>query len=165
MNYMPLLTFLGTVASIVGAIFSFFQAKRSRNAAKEAKHVQKQLVHQRQTSELAQIQASCERAIKSMDRYGIASAPGSLQGVDPANEANDVQAFILVLKKNKAYFRGNAANEIDLFVAEVSQLLDTFAQSSEPGDLRKYGNQILMKLGDCAAVIKTRFESKRDKLN
>ena len=51
MDLMSILTVLGTIASIGGAWVSINQARKSRDAAKEAKKVRAQLIDHRKTSE------------------------------------------------------------------------------------------------------------------
>ena len=81
MDAMTLFTIIGTIATIAGAIISLWQAKVSQNAAKDARKIRSELIDYRKTSELAQIQATCRKAQKSMEKYGPGSTPSSLIGV------------------------------------------------------------------------------------
>ena len=69
---------LGAIASIFSAVISFWQAKKSRKAAREAKEVRKELIDHRKTSELAHLQAVCKKAQNSIGKYGPSSIPSNL---------------------------------------------------------------------------------------
>ena len=59
---------------------SVWQASSARKSAKEAVRVKAQLIDKRKASELARVQTVCKEAVKSMGKYGPASAPSSLTG-------------------------------------------------------------------------------------
>ena len=110
-----LVAVIGTIASIIGAIISVWQARKSKKSAIEAKQVKSQLLHHRKTSELAQLFALCKKSQVTMSKYGPASTPSSLQGIVPDNDAKEVQEFILLLRENRSYFQKNQRNDADIF--------------------------------------------------
>lgn len=162
MDAMSTLAVIGTVASIGGAWVSINQAGKSKIAAEEAKKVQTQLVDHRKTSDLAQIQSSCKKAQKAMEKYGPGSVPSSLVGIEPGNDARDVQDFIMKVREYRAYFGSKSQNEADQFCEVITPLLDVFAQTSKPEGLRDNGKQIVVHLANMAASIKRLLDAKRE---
>jgi hypothetical protein len=159
---MSVLTWVGTVASIGGAVISIWQASQSRTAADEAIRIREQLVGHREASELAQVQAICKKAQKSMEKYGPGSVPSSLIGISPKTDAADLQEFILYLKEQRAHFGAGRPNEADQFCEILTPLLDKFAQADSPDFLREYGKQIVIHLSTIAAAIKRQLDGKRE---
>ena len=164
MDAMTLFTIIGTVATIVGAVISFWQARVSQSAAKDARKIRAELIDHRKSSELAQIQAICRKAQKSMEKYGPGSTLSSLVGISLEKDAQDVQEFVLLLMENRAHFGYINPNVADEFCEKVSQLLDRFAQS-QGTDVRKFGSQILLSIGNMASVIKKLVDTKREELH
>lgn len=162
MDAMSVLTVVGTMASIGGAWVSINQAGKSRTAAEEAKKVRAQLVDHRKTSDLAQVQSLCKKAQKSMEKYGPGSVPSSLVGIEPGNDAQDVQDFIMTTREHRAYFGNKSPNEADEFCNVITPLLDYFAQTKEPEGLREHGKQIVVHLANMAAIIKRHLDSKKE---
>lgn len=162
MDMMEALTWVGTILSVVGAGVSIWQAIRSKSAATEARRIRSLLIDHRETSELSQIQASCRKAQKSMDKYGPGSVADNLHGVSPANDARDVQEFILCLQEQRAHFGETQPNDVDKFCDVLLPLLDEFAQALDPVLLRDKGKQIVIQLSGFSAVIKLHLDRKRE---
>ena len=162
------ITIVGTLATVAGAVLSFWQAKISQNAAKasisaakDAKKVRAELIDHRKASELSQIQTTCRKAQKSMEKYGPGSSPSSLIGVSPEKDAQDVQEFVLLLMENRVYFGNETSNDADDFCEKIYPLLDKFAQSQD-AEPRKHGRLILLLISEMTSVIKKLLDAKRE---
>lgn len=164
MDAMTVFTIIGTVATIAGAVISYWQARVSQTAAKDARKIRAELIDHRKASELAQIQTVCRKAQKSMEKYGPSSTPSSLAGVSPEKDAQDVQEFILLLMENRAHFENSDSNDADEFCDKTNRLLDKFVQS-QGIDMKKVGSQILLSIGSIASVIKKLVDAKREELH
>ena len=162
MNTMEVLTWLGTILSVIGAGISIWQAIRSNSAADEARRIRSLLIDHRETSELSLIQASCRKAQKSMDKYGPGSAAHNLHGISSANDARDVQEFVFCLQEQRAHFGETQPNQVDNFCNVLVPLLDEFAQAYDPNLLREKGKQIVLQLSEFSAVIKLHLDRKRE---
>lgn len=162
MDAMSIVTVVGTVASIGGAWVSINQAGKSRTAADEAKKVRAQLIDHRKTSDLAKVQSLCKNAQKAMEKYGPGSVPSSLLGIEPNNDAREVQDFIMTIHEHCAYFGTKSPNEADQFCEAITPLLDTFAQTTDSEGLRDNGKQILVNLANMAASIKRLLDAKKE---
>jgi len=159
-----LIAIIGTVASIIGAVISVWQAKSSRKSAFEANQVKLQLLHHRKTSELAQLLALCRKAQVTMTKYGPASTQNSLQGVVPHNDAKEVQDFILFLKENRGYFQRRPGNDADSFCEDVNLLISKMVQSDNIENLRSTGTEILLKINSMLSIIRKKLDHKQEKV-
>ena len=159
---MDVMTLIGTIASIGGAAVSIWQASVSRSAADEAIRVRAQLIDHREASELTHVQTLCKKAQKSMEKYGPGSVPSSLAGVSSANDAADVQEFVVGLKEQRAHFGSGKPNEADQFCDVLTPILDRFAQAVSPQDMREHGKNIVIHLSSMSASIKRQLDGKRD---
>ncbi len=63
----------GALASIIAAAIAIWQASKARSAAGEAEKIREQMIGQRETSELSQVQVNCRRAQNTMVKYGPAA--------------------------------------------------------------------------------------------
>jgi hypothetical protein len=153
------ITILGTVASIWGAIISIQQAIASKRSAGEAERARLQTVNQRRTSDLAELKVHCERAQKSMEKYGPGASSIGLSGINPENDAADVRTLLLEANKNRGgFYRG----EVDIFTAKISPLLDTFVLPKERTRIQPNGKAVLMEVSNFLAVVKAGHDAKRE---
>ena len=145
------------IASIGGAAFSLWQANKSGKAAREADSIRKQMIRQRENVEIGRLQASCSKAIKSMEKYGPASTSSQLSGISPDRDAFDVQEFILLLKDHRALFGTDSSNAADIFYEIVEPTLNLFSSSKEPNALRDNGREIIRQLLVMSSLIKMKL--------
>jgi hypothetical protein len=160
MDGMFWLSIIGTVTSIASAGIAVQQARLSRSSADIALQARNELIAKRETAELSQLQAMCKQAQRAMEKYGPGSVPSSLTGISPEDDAKKVQEFMLLITEMKAYFGNNSPNEADEFLRNLGPLLDSFARSSEPKDLRQHGTLILISLSTMTAVIKKYLDNR-----
>jgi hypothetical protein len=163
METMTILTWVGTVASLGGAGVSLWQSLKSRSAAEEAERIRSQLIDHRKAVELAQVQATCRKAQKSMEKYGPGSVPSSLAGIiSQEKDAGDVQEFIVVLREHREHFGARQPNVVDQFCKTLTPVLNAFAQATDHVLWREHGSQIVIHLSSIAADIKKRLDHKRE---
>lgn len=160
-----LLTIIGTLASFLGAFISVRQARRSREAADEAIRARAQMVGQRETSELAQLHVKCKNVQKDMGKYGPASPPEQLQGVNFEKDGQRVQDFILDINENSGLFEGNNPNKVHVFCELMRPLLEQFSSARTPKKRKEHGNEILLQLNSMNAILKQRLDTNREKVH
>ena len=164
MDLLSFIAIIGTIASIVGAIISLWQAKKSKTSAIEASQIRSQLLHHRKTSELAQLLALCRKVQKKMVKYGPASTKTSLQGIVPDNDAKEVQDFILLLKENRSFFQKKQTNDADSFCENMNVLISEFVQSDDKQNLKKIGTEILLKINSMLSIIRKKLDYKQEQV-
>lgn len=153
------LTIVGTIASIWGANVSIQQAIASKKSAGEAERARQQIVNQRRTSDLAELKVHCERAQKSMEKYGPGASATSLSGINPDNDVADVRTLLLEANKNQESFH---RGEVKIFVGKISPLLDTFVKQNERSRMQQNGKAVLMEVSNFLAVVKSSHDAKRE---
>lgn len=154
------LTVLGTVASIWGAVVSLKQSRAAQESATEAQRVRAQLVNQRRTSDLAALKVHCERAVRTMEKYGPAAAASSLKGVNPETDAADVQRLILEASGMREAF---GQSQAETFVNKVTPLLQLFVSPGERAHLKPNGQAVLMETSNFLAVVRSTLDEKRER--
>lgn len=163
---MDIMTLIFGSASIFGALVSIQQACAAKTAAQKAEDARAQIVENRKTSELAELKTLCGIAQKSIEKYGEAANPLTLKGASLDRDCDDVQKFLLKLKEYRTIFGSKSHNPADEFGDKVRPLLKKLAQSSpSPVEMCKFGSQILGKLSDMSAKIKTPLDRKKETVN
>lgn len=160
----PVLTIIGTIASIIGAFVAVKYAKNSEVFAKEAKKVRDQLIGQRKTSELSEVHAYLRKAQNAMVKYGQASTPALLQGVHVSHDAQEVQDFLLLLKEHRALFGSSNPNDADLLCEKLNPLLENFVDEKDTSNRTKMGREILSHINNFMPNVKKVLDTRKDKI-
>ena len=155
------LTILGTIASLWGAIFSYQQAIAAKSSAGEAARARSQIVNQRRTSDFAELKVHCERAQKSVEKYGPGASALSLTGINPENDATEVRNLMLEANQMRDSFQ---KGEGQIFVSKISPLLDLFVQPKEHSRIQQNGNAVLMEVSNFLSVVKSNYDAKRESI-
>jgi hypothetical protein len=158
------LTIVGTLASLLGAGIAIWQSVKAKASANEAERIKNQIFGYRATSELSQLQAGCKKAQNSMSKYGPGSPSSSLKGVEPENDARDVQEFLLLVKEYREYFKERRRNQADSLCDAINPLLKDFSDETNPQKQKDLGTQILFLVSDFTSVIKKLVDSKIQKI-
>lgn len=156
------LTAVGTVATIWSTLIAKQQASAAADSATEAARARDQIVNQRRTSDLAELKVHCDRAMKSMEKYGPGASSSSLIGVSPQNDAQDVQTLLLEANRVRTLF---SMNEVDLFVSRITPLLERFVDMSESGRLQFNGKALLMECSNFLSIVKSNLDNKRESIS
>lgn len=134
------------IASIVGSLFSFWQAKKSQSAADHAQKVKDQIIVHKKAVEMSELLSLCQKAQKAMAKFGPASIQPNLRGINATLEAEAVQEFYVYLKQNRRLFGESLPNRADDYCEKLSSCLDNFAQSRNEEELRLFGKKLFILL-------------------
>lgn len=160
MDGSSLFNLVAGLASIGGAIISFWQANKSETAAKLAENIKSQLITNKKNSEISGLMTACDNVIRTMQKYGPGSVPSSLLGITPSTDAQEVQNFYASIKRNRGLFSNNVPNEADLFCAKLLPDLENFSKANDEAGLKKNGTKIYINLTDLSSIIKTIVDNK-----
>ncbi len=153
-------TAIGTVASVLGAAVSIWQARRARSAAQQASRIRRELAGRREASELGSLEACCRRAQARVTKYGPAASPDSLRGIDRSADAGVVQEFVLLLREHRQYFGPRTPNAADELCSTVEVALRSFARAGDSEAGAVAGSEILLALSSFLPRLKRAHETK-----
>lgn len=157
-----IITVVGTLASVASAIFAWRQAETARDSANKAEEIRTQLISHRKTSELSELKVALGKAQTAMTKYGPASAKSSLQGVNQARDASDVQDFLLSLKENRNLFQRNGINSADILCTRLYELIATFSSATTSSNKKEAGTELLEAINSFSPVVKQALDSRKE---
>lgn len=155
-------TWIGTLASLIGAGYAFKQAGDAKDAASEAKRVQASLVDHRKAAELAELQNACRHALKALSRYGPGAVPESLKGASTSADAKEIQDFLVAVKEQRAHFDSKQPNEADVFYSDSTPQLESLARAVTVEQMCEAGGRLFVLLTSFSAVIKRQADLRRE---
>ena len=139
------LTWIGSVCSILGAGYACYQASISKSAAEISKSIKNQLINHRKTSELSELQSLLRTAQKAFNKYA-SSNPSSLKGVDHNTNAQVVLEFINKLKVLREYFSDDFDNAADKTYDVINENLALFRSTTASSKVSSIGVEILLSI-------------------
>lgn len=137
-----IVNWIGSICSILGAIYALRQANVAKKAANLAQSIKHQLISHRKTSELSELQALLNAAQKAFNKYG-SSNPKGLAGISHNLDAEVVLDFINKLKSFRDYFSDHSTNVADETYNEIYLELIEFRKASSGKKISEHGSNIL----------------------
>lgn len=139
------LNWIGSICSILGAGYAFYQARISKSAAEISQSIRNQLINHRKTSELAELQVMLRSAQNTFNKYA-SSNPSSLKGIAHNSDAQVVLEFINKLKALREYFSDHLDNAADNAYDEINENLKKFKTMSSSKLVSTIGSEILTSI-------------------
>ena len=150
---MDYLSIIGSLASILGAIWAWKEARSSEKSANKAKQIKEQLISHRKTSELVELQSLHNTALLAFKKYGSSSST-SLTGINHNSDAQLSLDFIHKLKEFREYFNSMSGNAADNLFNEINDELATFKNVTNSQQISSHGTLILNHLASFAPLLK-----------
>jgi len=156
-----ILTIIGTIASIAGAVYSYVQAKSAKTSAEIAKDAEKNIRQHRSTSEIAKIKEKTESLISEVNIYGHGGNINRYQVADHDKNAEKIQGLCLTINGLISSFTGKSKTEIAALSNDIEQELINFNNQNITDESRKAsGRTILNKLSMLNSKLKSILDKK-----
>lgn len=158
------ITFIATGLSIIGGLIAIWQAYIATREANRVEQYRNEIITVRKAVDFSSIEATLSRTINLISKYGPASSESSLFGVNPQKDAEEVQHFITILRKNKPLFEGYFS-EIDDLCNEISDLVNELVKSY-PGnyvEMKNKGTTLYHRLTDFSPALKGNLDHLKEK--
>jgi len=102
-------TIVGTLLSLGGAIFTYFQAKKSKSYAKEIEQIRDRFLNVRAINDIANINQELHRTMNSFKKYSSYSKVGTI-GASYEEDISNLNDFIDTIKEKIYLFNKDETN-------------------------------------------------------
>jgi hypothetical protein len=154
-------SYFAGVASIIGAILSIWQARKSKRSADRAQEIKEQIISNKETSELTELRDCLQQAKRSMEKFGPGAIPSNLAGISPLiREVQDVQGFYEILKLYRCLFGQTTPNKADIFSEDLRIALESYAQSENNQEILENGKNVYILLIGFSSEVKLLLDEK-----
>lgn len=156
------LSIVGSIASIFGAAWAFMEAKKAARSASAAERVRQELVNRRELAEVAQIHSEIKRVLGVIARVGPTSTPQHVKGVNCADIAGEVQAFIAMLLEQRNHFSDFYSDRATELRNELKMDIEGLAEARAFEDKKRFGKSIYYKIENFTPVVKQLSDAKQE---
>jgi hypothetical protein len=156
------LNWIGSVCSILGAVYACYQASISKSAAEISMSIKNQLINHRKTSELSELQTLLRAAQNAFNKYA-SSNPSSLKGIDHNSDAQVVLEFINKLKASRDYFADHFDNAADKTYDEINSNLALFRATIASSEVSTIGAEILTSITGFSPSLQRELNAHKEK--
>lgn len=160
MPNMDLFNVVAGLASIGGGIFSFWQAWEAKKAAENARQIEKNISHHRETSDISRLKEKADALTSEIGVYGPGANAIRYSTADHGKNSELIQDFILKVTEFQGCFKAPTKAQVLTLVSDVETELRVFNTIGiNDRDRKESGSKILSKV----SMMNSKFKSVLDK--
>lgn len=164
MGLETVLSVIGSIASIGGAIWALVEARKSAHSATKAQRLRDELVHRREIVEVSQVHVETKRILATVSKIGPACDPEILRGINCVEIAHQVEEYVRFIVEQSSHFDDffeNKANELSDDLKDDIVMLSEAKNSLEK---KEYGKSIYYKIQNFMPAAKQLSDEKKEKV-
>jgi hypothetical protein len=157
-----ILSIIASVVSIVGAIWSLVEAKRSAGSARDAETIRNELVNRRKLVEVSQVLTDTRRILTAVSKVGPSSDAKRLKGINSSEVAKEVEEYSRGLLEQSSHFSQFFDNAAQALSEDLKLDIEALAEAISPEDKRRAGKSIYYKIQTFMPLVKQMADEKRE---
>ena len=156
------LSFFGSIASIIGAIYAYRQAIKSRNYATEAQKLRDEFISKRKLVEVSQVHFETNRILKLVAKVGPTCTASSIKGINVSNVAQEVEEYSRFLNAQSDNFNELLSNQASELCKSLNADIETLSEAIKFEDIKAAGKTIYYKINAFMPVAKLRTDDQKE---
>lgn len=156
------LSIIGSIASILGAIWALVQAKKAACSADAAERVLRGMVDRRKLTEIVQVHTEIKRVLNVVARVGPTSTPQLVKGVNCADIAREVETFVAMLQKQRSHFSDLYSDRATELRNSLKLDIEGLSEAKTFEDKKRFGKSIYYKIENFTSVVKQLSDAKKE---
>ena len=165
MDWVVLLSVLGSVASVGGAFFSIRAERNAKSSAAAAIDAKDKILKRQKTTDLTQILFEAKKVQNAFGKYSVASSGRSLAGVEFEKDVELLQNFIFNFNECRGTINELSDIETESTYNELNQLQGDFNTGKGVGNKMNYGKQIRLLIDSIIFKAKESIDSQNSEID
>jgi len=157
-----LLSILGSIASIGGAVWAYYQAVQSKKYATEARHLRDDIVNRRKLVEVSQVYSETKRILNVVSRIGPTCTADSIKGIDCAGIAKEVEEYSRFLNEQSSHFDEFFNNRARELCDQLASDIEALSEATQFENIKKNGKNIYYKIYEFLPFVKSLTDEKKE---
>lgn len=136
---MEVLSIIGSIASIIGAIWALNEGRKAKGFCEQAQQIKNDLIEHRHIAELSKMQSEAIQTLKTVSQIGPTCTQTNIVGINTNNVAKKLQDFSLFLKEHKS--TGNLDRKINKLCSSLKPVIELLAIEKDFEKIKENGKE------------------------
>lgn len=158
------LSVIGSIISIVSAIWAFFEARKALGAASRAEEVRDQIIERRIIVEVSRVYAETTRILKTVSAVGPSCNQALLRGVSTALIAKEIEEYARFLNEQSVHFSDAFDNRAKELCSDLREDIEALADAKSFDEKKNAGKRIYYKINNFLPIVKMLSDEKRESI-
>lgn len=155
---------IGSLASIGGAIWAFFEARKAALSANKAETVRDEIIERRKIVEVSQVHAETSRILKVVSTVGPSCTPSFLKGVNCGAIAKDIEEYSRYINEHSSHFSDFFENKARALCGDLLPDIELLAEAKSFEDKKAAGKSIYYKINSFMPFVKELADEKKERV-
>lgn len=157
------ISIIGALASIIAAIWAFYEAHKAAKAASKAELLRNEIIERRKMIEVSQVYAETSRILKTVSAVGPSCNPSLLRGVNCGNIAKEVEEYSRFINEQRVHFSDIFENNANELCKELNVDIEALSEAKKFEDIKAVGKRIYYKINDFMPQVKSLADAKKER--
>ena len=158
-----ILSVLGSLASIGGAIWAFVQAGKSKQYATEAQLMRDEIIARRHMVEMSDIHAETKRILRTVSKVGPTCNETFIRGIRCTDIAREVEEFSRLINEQSSHFNEMFKNRARELCDELRTDIEALSEAKDFEQKKCAGKRIYYKISEFLPFVKTLTDEKKER--
>lgn len=164
-NWEAIISVIGSLASIGGAIWAFVEADKAAKSVTKAESVRDELINRRELIEISKVHSETTRILKVASRVGPSSDLRRLTGFNAPEVASEIEEYVRFLSEHSSYFSELFENTARDLCDSLKDDIAVLADARDPKSIKDIGKVIYNKIHGFLATAKMISDLKRESVS
>lgn len=164
-NWETIVSVVGSIASIGGAIWAFIEAGKAAKSVTKAESVRDEIVNRRELIEVSKVHSETTRILKVASRVGPSSDLRRLTGFNAPEVASEIEEYVRFLSEHSSHFSDLFENTARDICDSLRDDISILADARDPQSIKDIGKVIYKKIHDFLPTAKMISDLKRESVS
>ncbi|MFQ2271203.1 hypothetical protein [Aeromonas enteropelogenes] len=164
-NLETIVSVVGSIASIGGAIWAFVEADKAAKSVTKAESVRDEIVNRRELIEVSKVHSETTRILKVASRVGPSSDLRRLTGFNAPEIASEIEEYVRFLSEHSSHFSELFENTARDLCDSLKDDISVLADARDPQSIKDIGKIIYNKIHGFLPTAKMISDLKRESMS
>lgn len=156
------MSIIGSIASILGAVWAYAEARKAESSATKAETVRDEIIERRKIVEVSQVHTETNRILKVVSTVGPSCNPSYLKGVNCGAIAKDVEEYSRYINEHSSHFTDYFENKAQELCGNLHPDIELLSEAKSFEDKKSAGKSIYYKINSFLPFVKELADSKKE---
>jgi len=156
------ISIIGSVASIIGSLWAWYQAVEAKKSATKAEEVKEEIIERRKIVEVSQIHSETSRILKVVSKVGPSCNQALLRGVNCGSIAKEVEEYSRFINEHSSHFTNFFENKAKELCEQLHPDIESLSEAKSFEEKKESGKKIYYKINSFMPFVKQLSDQKKE---
>ena len=156
---MDFITVAGSIASIVGALYTLNEAVKAKSSAQQAKEIRNNIANEQKKIFISKLLTETNKAMSISIKMTTSATPNKkIRGLNYQSSIEQLRLYVDILKENSHYLKNENKKKLEEYYQSIERQFPKLANEMDQQKKYEIGDKIHNLMGEILKVIKPELD-------